>query len=262
MNIQEKVWKVGRWVGIILAIFLAIISIKELKSIGYVGKDVQITNTISVTGTGDAVTIPDIATFSFTVTETAKTVVDAQTKATNKINTALKAVKDAGVVDKDIQTTSYNINPRYEYQSVACSQYNCPSGKSVLTGYDVSQSIQIKVRELGKAGLIFTSIGSLGVQNVNGLSFAVDKPEKIQAEARAKAITDAQSKAKELAKQLGVSLVRITSFYENNGGPGPIIYGMGGGAKTMTVDSVAVAPNIPTGEQKVTSDVTITYEIN
>ena len=71
-----------------------------------------------------------------------------------------------------------------------------------------------------------------------------------------------QSKAKELAKQLGVSLVRITSFYENNGGPGPIIYGMGGGAKTMTVDSVAVAPNIPTGEQKVTSDVTITYEIN
>ena len=206
-------------------------------------------------------TIPDIATFSFTVSETAKTVVDAQTQATNKINTALKAVKDAGVVEKDIQTTSYNINPHHEYQSVACSQYNCPPGKSVLTGYDVSQSIQVKVRDLGKAGSIFTSIGSLGVQNVNGLSFAVDKPETVKAEARAKAITDAQSKAKELAKQLGVSLVRITSFYENNSGTPPIAYGLGGGVKTMMAEADVVAPNIPTGEQKVTSDVTITYEI-
>jgi uncharacterized protein len=261
MNIQENFWKVSVWVGIMLFVFLAVISIKELKSIDYVGLDTPITNTISVNGTGDAVSIPDIATFSFTVTETAKTVVDAQTLATNKINTALKAVKDAGVADKDIQTTSYNINPHYEYQTPVCNTNYCPSGKSILTGYDVSQSIEVKVRDLGKAGSIFTSIGSLGVQNVNGLTFSVDKPEKVQAEARAKAITDAQTQAKELAKQLGVSLVRITSFYENNGVIRPMAYGIGGATKTMAADSIEVAPSIPVGENKVTSDVTITYEI-
>ncbi len=261
MNIQEKVWNVGMWVGVILAIFLAIISVKELKSIDYVGKDVQMTNTISVTGTGDAVAIPDIATFSFSVSETAKTVADAQKQATNKINTALKTVKDAGVADKDARTTSYNINPRYEYQGVACGYNYCPPGKSVLTGYDVSQGIQVKVRDLSKAGSIFTSIGSLGVENVNGLTFFVDKPETVEAEARAKAIADAQAQAKELAKQLGVKLVRITSFYENNGEYRPIVYGMGGGAKTVSAITAEIAPNIPVGENKITSDVTITYEI-
>jgi hypothetical protein len=260
MNIQEKAWKVGVAVGVILAVFLAVLSVKELKSLDYVGKDMPVVNTISVSGAGSAVAIPDIATFSFTVSETAKTVVDAQTQATNKINAALKAVEDAGVADKDIQTISYNINPHYEYQNVACSQYNCPPGKSVLTGYDVSQSIQVKVRDLSKAGAIFTSVGSLGVQNVNGLTFSVDKPESVQAEARAKAIADAQSKAKELAKQLGVSIARVTSFFESNDRTSPIVYGMGGG-KTMSAEIQAPTPEVPAGEQKVTSDVTITYEI-
>ena len=168
MNIQEKFWKSASLACLLLVIFLAVISIKELKSIGYVGKNLQTTNTISVEGTGDAVTIPDIATFSFMVTETAKTVADAQTQATAKIDNALKAVKDAGVDDKDIQTISYNINPHYEYQGVACSTNYCPQDKQVLTGYDVSESIQVKVRDLAKAGTIFSSIGSIGVQNVNG----------------------------------------------------------------------------------------------
>ncbi|MFA6405013.1 MAG: SIMPL domain-containing protein [Candidatus Paceibacterota bacterium] len=273
MNNQEKVWKVGMWVGVILAIFLAVVSLKELKSIGYVGKDIISMNTISVEGTGDAVSMPDIATFSFTVTESAKTVGDAQKQATEKTNKALKTVYDAGVAEKDVQTLSYNINPKYEYQNAICSYETassqsvsvgivnsvryCPPGKSVLTGYEVSQSIQVKMRDLSKAGAIFTSIGSLGVQNVSGLSFSVDKPEAIKAEARAKAISDAKNKAETLAKQLGVSLVKITSFYESNG---PMPYYGKGGANVAMMES-AVAPEIPTGEQKTTINVTITYEI-
>ncbi len=261
MNIQEKFWKSASLACLLLVIFLAVISIKELKSIGYVGKNLQTTNTISVEGTGDAVTIPDIATFSFMVTETAKTVADAQTQATAKIDNALKAVKDAGVDDKDIQTISYNINPHYEYQGVACSTNYCPQDKQVLTGYDVSESIQVKVRDLAKAGTIFSSIGSIGVQNVNGLNFSVDKPDAVQAEARAKAIANAQAKADKLADQLGVSLVRITSFNESTGGRPGVTYGMAY-SSARAMDSVVVpAPAIPTGEQKVTSDVTITYEI-
>ncbi|MCL5782224.1 MAG: SIMPL domain-containing protein [Patescibacteria group bacterium] len=279
MNIQDKVWKVGKWVGVILAIFLAVLSVKELKSIGYVGDENRVTSTISVDGTGDAVAMPDVATFSFSVQETAKTVADAQKAATDKINNALKVVRDAGIADKDINTLSYNINPHYEYQNAVCSyeltpvssgvavsslqvaspvRY-CPPGKSVLTGYEVSQTIQVKVRDLSKAGSIFTSIGSLGVQNVDSLTFSVDQPETVKAEARAKAITDARSKAQILAKQLGVSLKRITSYYESSG-PYPI-YGMGVKAMAATDSVAAPSPEIPAGEQKVTSNVSITYEI-
>ena len=89
---------------------------------------------------------------------------------------------------------------------------------------------------------------------------AVDNPDSIKAQARNKAITDAKTKAKALAQQLGVSLVRITSFSESNYAPSPMVYG----AVSMNKMTAAapVAPEIPTGEQKVTDDVTITYEIN
>ena len=261
MSIQEKVWKVGMWVGVLLAVFLAVVSIKQFKSIGYVGKDTPIFNSISVNGKGEEVSIPDVATFSFGVTETNKQVAVAQEAATKRINAALDALKKAGVAEKDIKTTSYAINPHYEYNQGVCTQYGCPGGKSVLTGYDVSQNVEVKVRDLTKAGEIFSTIGALGVDTVNNLAFSIDDIETVKAKARAKAIADAQVKAKELSKQLGVRLVRITSFYDSSDDVNnPYLYARGGDMMAMSAEVKAV-PQIPTGEQEVVSRVTVTYEI-
>lgn len=260
---QERVWKIAATVGVLLTVFLAVLSIKELKSISYVGKSDQIINTISVNGKGEEISVPDVATFSFGVTETAKTVADAQTKSADRINAALKAVRDAGVKDKDVQTTSYTINPHYEYQNGVCSSNGaCQPGKSVLTGYEVSQTIQVKVRDLAKAGTLFGSIGALGVQNVNGLSFSVDTIDAVKAKARAKAIADAQAKAETLADQLGVKIVRITGFYDQTDNT-PYLYGRGGDMVMSAKAEAApmAAPEVPAGEQKVISNITITYEI-
>ena len=261
MNIPAKFWSLATGLLGMLTIFALILSIKGIKEIRYVGSNPDVTSTINVDGTGYAISMPDIATFSFSVTETAKTVAAAQEAATKKINAALKTVEDAGVAKKDVSTESYNINPHYEYQTTACANGSYCPGKNVLTGYDVSQSISVKVRDLAKAGSILASIGSLGVQNVNGLSFSVDKPEAVQAEARAKAIADAREKAAVLADKLGVSLGRVVNFSENAGGyPRPLLYAMSAKAPGAT-DSAQVTPEIPTGEQKVTSTVSITYEI-
>jgi uncharacterized protein YggE len=267
MNIPSKFWNTLIGLAGVLTILAFILVVKEAKSIAYVGVNPNTTNTINVSGSGDAVAIPDIATFSFTVTESAKTVAAAQQDATTKNNAAIKAMKDGGVAEKDIQTTSYSINPHYDYQRAICPAATtngttyCPGGKSVLTGYDVAQTTSIKIRDLSKAGTLFTTIGSLDVQNVNGLSFSVDNPDSVNAKARAEAITDAQSKANELAKQLGVRLVRIVSFSENNGYRPSVVYGMGM-AKSADVGATAsAAPEINTGEQKVTDNVEITYEI-
>lgn len=262
MNYQEKVWKVGSWVGILLVVFLAVISVKELKSIGYVGKDTLIMSSISVNGKGEAISIPDIATFSFSVTETAKTVKEAQTKTTDKTNNALKAIKDAGVSEKDLKTLSYSINPHYEYNQIVCVAYPCPSGKSVLTGYDVSQTIQVKVRDLSKAGELFDSIGNVGVQDVNGLAFSIDDIESVKEKARTDAIIDAKKKAEALASQLGVKLVRITGFYDSSSDQ-PYLYGRGEGmgGDIVSMKAAVAAPEIPKGEQKVSASVSITYEI-
>ncbi len=262
MNNQEQVWKIGKWVGLFLVIFLGITSIKQLYSIGYVGKEISVPNSISVTGKGEAVSIPDIATFSFGVNETAKTVKEAQTLATDKINKALTAVKIGGVEEKDIKTLSYSINPRYEYTQGICTQYGCPGGKSVLMGYDVSQTVEVKIRDLSKAGELFDTIGTAGIKTVNGLSFTIDDIDSVKAIARTKAIADARAKAEKIAKDLGVRLVKITSFYDssddNSFNPMYASESTFGGAMTM---KASVAPQIPTGEQKVEATVSISYEI-
>ncbi|MBU6231769.1 MAG: SIMPL domain-containing protein [Patescibacteria group bacterium] len=267
MNAPSKFWTVATYFLVVLIIGAVLVGIRVAKSIAYVGANPNLTNTINVDGTGDAYAVPDVATFSFSVIEDAKTVADAQTAATAKSNAALKAVKDAGVADKDIQTTGYSITPQYEYQNAVCPQSSsvgspvyCPSGRRILTGYEVSQTTTVKVRDLSKAGDLFSAIGGLGVQNVSDLQFSVDNPDSVKAEARDKAIADAQSKASELAKQLGVSLVRIVSFTESSG-PQPIVYGLGMKANAAMAPSAAPVPEVNPGQQKVTDNVEITYQI-
>lgn len=250
----------------ILAALMAVFLIKELKAISYVGKDTSQVNTISVSGEGETYAKPDVATFSFTVEETAANVADAQAKATTKNNAAQKALTDAGVSTDDVKTTSYNISPHYEYQTVYCgaSSIGCVPNKSVLTGYDVSQTTSVKVRDITKAGTLFSTIGSLGVQNVNDLSFSVDNMDAVQALARTDAINKAEAKAKELAKELGVTIVRVNSFEDQSGSPSPIMYGYATDSMSMkTAGATApVAPDVAPGQNKITDNVTITYEIN
>ena len=276
MNAPTKFWNVATAFVVVLIFAAVIAAIKVAGSIPYTNGNNPNQNTITVSGTGKAYAIPNVATFSFTISDTEKTVADAQTKATTAEKSALAVVRAAGVADKDIQTQYYSISPQYEYRNAVCPTpaiYNssassggsgsasviyCPSGKSVLTGYQVSESISVKLRDLSKAGSLLADLGSAGVSNLNGPSFDVDNPDSVNAEARSAAIADAQSKAKELAKELGVRIVRITSFSENNGNyPQPIMYAMSAGAGSTKT----AAPEISTGEQEVNDNVTITYEI-
>jgi uncharacterized protein YggE len=264
-TIKTNVWKSAAALLSVLVAFVILLAIVQIKNIFGIGVDRPIMNSITVSGKGDAVSIPDVATFSFSITETAKTVADAQKTATTKQNSVIKALKDNGIAEKDIKTQGYSINPHYEYQDGVCTQMypgNCRPGKSVLTGYDVSQTTEVKVRDLSKAGAIFDVIGGLEVQNVNGLSFSIDDIDTVKAEARSEAIANAKSKAEKLARDLDVRLVRIVSFSDNADYPYPM-YGMGGDVMNAKVASVpeAVAPEISTGEQKITSNVSITYEI-
>jgi uncharacterized protein YggE len=217
-------------------------------------------NTITVSGKGETFAVPDIATFTFSVTETGTTVSEAQTKATDKNNAALKYLKNAGVADKDIKTESYSANPQYDYNQIVCVKYPCPPTKPTLNGYEVSQTISVKVRDTKKAGDILSNIGEYGVTNISGLTFTIDNDDVLKADARALAISDAKAKAEELAKDLGVGLGKVTSFSEeSNGYPYPV-YAMEAKATGMG-GAPAVAPDVPTGENKITVNVTVTYKI-
>ncbi len=257
---QTKLIKTIVVLGAAVSLFLVLLSINSIVQLSQGPTVPPPTNTITVSGTGDAFAIPDVATFDFSVTETATAIADAQAAATTKTNAAIAAMTAQGVANSDIQTTAYNINPHYEYTGGVCNGISiCTPSKSTLTGYDVSQTIEVKVRDLTKAGTLLQAIGNLGVQNVDGLQFSIDNPDSLQDQARSKAITNAETKAAALAKELGVRLVRIVNFSEDNGNVvEPMVYS----AKVMSVGATnAVAPSIPSGQQKITSDVSVTYEI-
>jgi uncharacterized protein YggE len=258
----------------LLIVFLAVQAVAGVKEWRYIGAGLPAANTITVSGHGEAVAVPDIATFSFSVVSDKATVAAAQEDATAKINAVTKYLTDAGVDAKDIQTSDYSVYPQYEYQNAVCPTYApvsmggassavyCPPGKQVLKGYEVRQTTAIKVRDTEKAGDLLAGVGAQGATEVSGLTFTFDKPDMVQDEARDKAIQNAKEKADTLAKSLGVHLVRVVSYNENGNYPMPmyareVAYGTAG----SVANEAKAAPEISIGQNKVTSDVSVTYEI-
>ncbi len=260
----RRIEQAGVFALSMLGLFLVVLAISQVKEFRFIGSGVTATNTITVSGEGEVFAVPDTGEFSVTIQEEAKDVSAAQEVATKKANAIIDYLKGAGVADKDIKTTDYSVYPQYDWVNGVCkagASY-CPPGKQELRGFQVSQTLSVKVRDTQKAGELLSGVGQKGASQVSGLSFTVDDEDALTAQAREKAIADAKAKADELASQLGVSVVRVVGFSENGGGY-PIMY-----AKTMAMDSAAgmraeaaPAPQIPTGENKITSNVSVTYEI-
>lgn len=243
-----------------LFLFLGAATINQLSKAD--SSDINSRNTITVSGSGEAVAVPDIATLSFSVTKEAKTSTEAQKLATEISNKILEVVKTAGVNEKDIKTTNYSLYPKYDYTQTVCPAIypsTCPSGREVLRGYEITQTFEVRIRDIEKVGQIVLGVTEAGATNINGPTFGVDKEDEVIAKARNEAIEEAKEKAELIADGLGVRLVRIVAFNENESSFGvPMMnkaFGMGG------ADSVSSAPQIPTGESKYSRTVQITYEI-
>ncbi|OGF83135.1 hypothetical protein A3B18_01665 [Candidatus Giovannonibacteria bacterium RIFCSPLOWO2_01_FULL_46_13] len=240
-------------VGVLLALFLAIKSIEAWRGLTVPRVDRP---AISVTGEGKIFIKPDIGQVNFAVVTEAATVADAQKKATDAINEVFASLKGNGIEEKDIKTTNYSISPKYDYQTDLMYPPR-PVGSPNISGYTVSQNLDVKIRDLSKSGEILTKAAQAGANQVGGIMFTTEDLSAIQAEARNKAIEDASKKAKELEDRLGINLGKIINFYES-GGPYPIYrdYTVGKGG-----DSTMPAPAIPIGENEVVVNVTVTYQI-
>ncbi len=235
-------------VALFLVIFLGVETVKVYKESRYIGQGLQYKNTINISGEGKVLAAPDIGQVSLSVISDAKTVAAALRDNTTKMNKVTKSMKDSGIKEEDMKTTNYNISPRYQYLS----------GKSEIIGYEVSQTLEVKIRDLDKVGGILEKAAAAGANQVGSLSFTFDDVEKLKVEARQKAIDNAKTKARDLAKSLGMSLGKIVSFTESSSGfvPQPMYsregYGIGGGGAT---------PDIQTGQNEIQANVVLAYEI-
>jgi uncharacterized protein YggE len=246
---------------IVLCAFFAVKIMAEVRSYGMIGS--SDTHTITLSGHGEVNASPDIASVNLTIESSAS----PQSAASDSVNTKtakiLEFLKSSGVDDKDIKTDNYSSFPKYSYPE-PCPVYAngsvppCRQSESKIVGYTVSQGITVKIRKADDVSKIIDGINKIGVTSMYGPNFTFDDPDKLQADARKEAIKDAREKAENLADDLGVRLGRIVSYSEGGYG-GPMYY-----AKDMAVSAnagSAPAPSIPKGENTLTSDVSITYEI-
>ncbi len=217
------------------------------------------TNTISVTGTGEATATPDVATFSFSVTAKGADATAAQTASAEKMNAILALLKEKEIADADIKTEGYNMYPNYRYENVPCPlDMYCPGSEPVEDGFEVSQTVTVKVRDTEIAGELLSGVGTKGATNISGLTFTVDSNDAQKIEARRLAIADAQVQAELLAEQLGITLGDMVSYYEEPGYGNPYY---GGYAMDTMSAKAEMAPSIPVGESTTKSTVTLMFEI-
>lgn len=243
----------------ILALFLLAQTIVAATNFGR--PSVPATDTITVQGTGQATLPPDVARITFTVQHSAAAVADAQTKTINQTNLAITYLKEQGIADKDVRTLSYNISPEYSYPNPCQPGMICPAyvNSPKITGYQVSESIQVTVRDLSAVGTILGGLGNLAVQNVSGPNFALDDSTAGYAAARADAIEKARTQAELLAKQLDVRLGKIVNFSESSNGGGYPLYAME--MRGAADQKSAPVANVPAGENTYNASVSITYSI-
>jgi uncharacterized protein YggE len=233
------------WSGLVLAVLLAAFLIT---SIDQKMDAVSTANTVTFTGEGKVLAKPDVAMVDFAIVTDAKDSKTAQDKNSAKSKTVVEFLKKQGIEEKDIKTSGYNIYPQYSYP-----RYDKPE----IQGYTVNQTIQVKIRNLENVSKVLDGVVAAGVNQVNNLQFTIDEPEKLKAEARSKAIIAAKAKADELKGQIGLKLGRIVNFSENIGGYAvPMMY-----AKSMEGGVGGGGPTVPSGENEITVNVTITYQI-
>ncbi len=224
--------------------------------------DMPAGNLITVEATGEVSAAPDIATINFTVSEDGDSASQAQDVAAKKINVALAVLRDMGIEEGDIKTSVYSMTPRYSYQP-PCYTYPCPYSESQrIIGYTAAQTVEVKVRNLDQTGEVLANLGDAGVSNLYGPTFVIDNEDELKAEARKMAIDEARAKAKKLADDLDVRLVRIVNFWESTGP----VYPYYGRAEVMGLGGAADAPkstiaDVPVVENEIAVSVSITYEI-
>ena len=205
--------------------------------------------TLNLSASGESKVTPDLATITLGVQTDGATAAQALSANAAQMNKVVAALKKAGIADRDIQTSSLNVNPQYVYV-----QNEPPK----LNGYQASNQVTIQVRDLTKLGQTVDATVGAGATNVGGISFGLQNPQAAEDAARLDAVKALQAKADLYARATGYKIVRLVSLGEGGGyTPSPPPMPMYAMAKREMADSSPVSA----GELKVRIDVSATYEL-
>jgi uncharacterized protein YggE len=202
---------------------------------------------LDITATGDVTRVPDIATISAGVVTRAATAGSAIQQAASRMARVRAALKAAGIEDRDIQTSNISLNPDYRYDN------NQPPK---LTGYNASNTVNVRFRDIGNAGKIIDALVAEGANQINGPTLSIDKPEAALDEARMKAIAAGRARAELYARAMGMRIVRVVAVSESSGS-----YPIRPPVVMMEARAASADSKIDPGEQRLEVNVAMTFEL-
>lgn len=203
--------------------------------------------TLTVSATGEASRAPDFATVSTGVITQAPAADAAMRENATRMNAVLAALRAAGIAERDIQTSRISLAPQYRYE-----QNQAPA----IVGYQASNSVAVKVRDLSRLGRVLDALVAPGANQINGPSFGIEHPQAAYADARREALHKALAQAQTYADALGVKvrrIVRISETGSDGNQPVPMLRAMAAAAPESTP--------IATGETTLRVHVEVEFEL-
>jgi uncharacterized protein YggE len=204
---------------------------------------------LDIQAEGEVTRAPDIAAINAGVITQSPTAAAATSQNATRMAAVVKALRAAGVADRDIQTGSISLQPQYRYAEGVAPK---------ITGYQASNRVTVKFRDIAKAGPILDTLVAQGANQIDGPNFLIDKADEALDAARTQAIVKARARAELYARAAGLSVKRILSISESGAGapPPPMPVMMMREAKAQAADTMIVP-----GEQKLTISVSVSFEL-
>jgi hypothetical protein len=203
--------------------------------------------TITVSGSGYVAAVPDQAQLSAGVATVAVTADTALAQNARKMTAVFAALTRLGVPERAIQTSNFSVQPQYAA--------NTNGNLEKITGYQVSNQVDVRLDDTKKLGPALDALVASGANQINSVSFAIRDSETLMTAARQAAVADALNRAQTYAKAAGAGIGSVLSIQENgNEGPRPMF-------AARRVESDAIFTPTAAGEQNVTANVTVTFEL-
>lgn len=205
---------------------------------------------LDIVAEGRVTRVPDVARVNAGVVTQAPSATQALQGNAQRMARVVAALRRAGVAERDIQTSQINLNPDYRYRE---------GQPPLLTGYQASNSVSVRFRDIANAGRILDALVAEGANQINGPSLEIDRPQEALDEARMAAVRTARARAELYARATGKRLGRLLSISEGGGfRPEPIIVT---GSRLRSVAAEAAPTQIEPGQQDVAVQIQVSYEL-
>jgi uncharacterized protein YggE len=201
---------------------------------------------LQISAHGESHRTPDVAEISAGVVTQSADANAAMRDNANRMSAVVGALKKAGVAERDIQTSSISLSPQYKYGE------NQPP---TITGYQANNTVNVRLREIGKVGDVLDALVKQGANQINGPTFSVDKPDAAMDEARREAVKQARARADLYADAAGLKVRRIVSLSESGEmapRPRPMM---------MAMKSADASTPVAAGENTLGIDLNVVFEL-